>query len=119
MKGGGLSGAGCAGACEDGNVWQGQQGSSTRSPWNIGFFLFFLFSEWLDHKYPTLSLLIHAKSFLWGQGLCYQKPGIYVWKLIWIPWSPSDYLVHCLDSGQVERALWQPSNIKGWPVKLT
>ena len=41
-----------------------------------------------------------------------------MWKLIWMPWSPSDYLVHCLDSGQVERALWQPSNVKGWPIKL-
>ena len=34
-------------------------------------------------------------------------------------WSPSDYLVHCLDSGKVRIALWQPSNIKGWPTELT
>ena len=36
-----------------------------------------------------------------------------------MPWSPSDHLVYCLDSGQVESALWQPSNIKGWPIELT
>ena len=33
-------------------------------------------------------------------------------------WSPSDYQVYCLDSRQVKRALWQPSNVKGWPIKL-
>ena len=41
-----------------------------------------------------------------------------MWKLIWMSWSPSDYLVYCLDSRQVKRALWQPSNVKGWPIKL-
>ena len=43
----------------------------------------------------------------------------YVWKLIWMSWSPRDDLVHFSDSGQVESALRQPSNFKGWPVKLT
>ena len=50
----------------------GSSGSSTGSPWNIGFFsFFFLFSEWLGHKYPTLSLSVHPKSCPWGKGLCY------------------------------------------------
>ena len=77
MVGGGLSGnesgAGCAGACGvRGTYFRGSSGSSTGFPWNIDFFpFFFLFSEWLGHKYPTLSLSIHAKSCPWGKGLCY------------------------------------------------
>ena len=35
------------------------------------FFPSFFFSEWLGHRYPTLSLSIHAKSCPWWQGLCY------------------------------------------------
>ena len=42
-----------------------------------------------------------------------------MWKLIWMSWSSSDYLIYCLDSGQVKSAPWHPSNIKGWPIKLT
>ena len=52
------SSAGCAGACGvRGMYCGGSTGSSTGSPWNIGFFPFF-FSEWLGHKYPTLSLSV-------------------------------------------------------------
>ena len=40
-------------------------------------------------------------------------------KLIWRSWSPSDFLGHCLDSGKVRSALWQPPNVKGWPIELT
>ena len=29
----------------------------------------------------------------------------------------SVYLVYCLDSGQVERARWRPSNVKGWTIE--
>ena len=34
-------------------------------------------------------------------------------------WTPRDALVHCWDSGQVESALWWPSNVNGWPIELT
>ena len=77
MEAGGLSGngsgAGCAEACGvRGMFGRGSSGSSTGYPWNIDFFpFFFLFSEWLGHKYPTLSLSARAKSCPWGQGLCY------------------------------------------------
>ena len=48
MEGGGLSGngsgAGCAGACGvRGTYFRGSSGSSTASPWNIGFFPFFFY----------------------------------------------------------------------------
>ena len=61
MEGGGLSGNGSGAGCAEASVvrgmfGRGSNGSSTGYPWNIDFFPFFLFSEWLDHKHPTLSL---------------------------------------------------------------
>ena len=43
------------------------RGSSTGSPWNIGFFSFFLLSECLCHKYPTLALFVYVKACPWGR----------------------------------------------------
>ena len=78
-EGGGLSGNGSGAGCAwahgvRGMYGRASGGSSTGSPWNIGFFFFFSFfllSEFLGHRYLTLSPSIHAKSCPWWQGLCY------------------------------------------------
>ena len=70
LEGGGLSGngsgAGCAGAVESGERTAGQRVFHWVSL-EYRFFSFFLLSECLCHKYPTLALFVHVKACPWGR----------------------------------------------------
>ena len=54
------------GLWSQGSVWQGQRVFHWVSL-EYRFFSFFLLSECLCHKYPTLALFVHVKACPWGR----------------------------------------------------